>query len=66
VFAVGDGLAARGWYHDRQGPPDALHATVSNANAAVIEDWVDDLVAVAGAVRGQRVADRSTSYATLE
>jgi glutamate/tyrosine decarboxylase-like PLP-dependent enzyme len=66
VFAVGDGLAARGWYHDRQSPPDALHATVSNANATVIEDWVDDLVAVAEEVRGRRAADRSTSYATLE
>ena len=26
-FAVGDGLRARGWHLDRQGPPDSLHAT---------------------------------------
>ena len=66
VFALGDGLAARGWYHDRQSPPDSLHATVSNANVAAIEEWAADLGAVAAEVRGRRAADRSTSYATLE
>ena len=66
VFAVGDGLAARGWYHDRQGPPDSLHSTVSNGNADSIEAWVTDLEAVAVEVRGRRAEDRSTSYATLE
>ena len=66
VFAVGDGLGARGWYHDRQGPPDSLHSTVSNGNAASIEAWVADLGVVAAEVRGRRVEDRSTSYATLE
>jgi glutamate/tyrosine decarboxylase-like PLP-dependent enzyme len=66
VFAVGDELAARGWYHDRQGPPDSLHSTVSNANAAAIDAWLSDLDVIAAAVRGRRSADRSTSYATLE
>ena len=37
VFALGDALAARGWYHDRQGPPDSLHSTVSAGNAAALE-----------------------------
>ncbi|MEM1333219.1 MAG: aminotransferase class V-fold PLP-dependent enzyme, partial [Actinomycetota bacterium] len=32
VFALGDALLARGWYHDRQTPPDNLHSTVSNTN----------------------------------
>jgi sphinganine-1-phosphate aldolase len=66
VFAVGDALAARGWYHDRQRPPESLHSTVSNGNAASIEAWVADLGAAALEVRGRRAADRSTSYATLE
>jgi sphinganine-1-phosphate aldolase len=37
VFAVGDALAERGWFHDRQTPPDSLHSTVSRGNAPVIE-----------------------------
>lgn len=66
VFAVGEGLAARGWHHDRQGPPDALHSTVSNGNATSIGAWEADLRGVATEVRGRQAADRSTSYATLE
>jgi sphinganine-1-phosphate aldolase len=66
VFALGDALAARGWYHDRQGPPDSLHSTVSNGNAAVIEEWVRDLAACVDEVRGATSADRSTSYSTVE
>ncbi len=66
VFTIGDGLAARGWYHDRQGPPDSLHATVSRANASSIDEWIADLHAVVAEAGGQVTADRSTSYATLE
>ena len=66
AFAVGDGLAARGWYLDRQGPPDSLHATVSNANVAVIDDYLGDLAAVVAAVGGDRTDDRRTAYSTLE
>jgi glutamate/tyrosine decarboxylase-like PLP-dependent enzyme len=66
VFAVGDALAARGWLHDRQGPPDSLHSTVSAGNAAVIDEWIDDLRAAVTAVRDQTVDDRSTNYASLE
>jgi glutamate/tyrosine decarboxylase-like PLP-dependent enzyme len=66
VFAVGDALAARGWLHDRQGPPDSLHSTVSAGNAAVIDEWIADLRASVTAVRDQTADDRSTNYATLE
>ena len=66
VFAVGDALKAKGWYHDRQAPPDTLHSTVSAGNAPVIEEWLADLRAAVTAVRHRRVDDRSTSYATLE
>lgn len=66
AFAVGDALAARGWFHDRQGPPDTLHATVSAGNAPVIEEYLADLVDCAAEVAGTRAEDRSTSYATLE
>jgi sphinganine-1-phosphate aldolase len=66
VFAVGDALLARGWHVDRQKPPDSLHATVSAGNAPVIEEFLTDLAACVEEVGGTRLADRSTSYATLE
>lgn len=66
IFAVGDALAARGWYVDRQGPPESLHHTVSNGNAAVIEEYLVDLAAATASVGTSRVEDRSTRYATLE
>jgi len=66
VFALGDALQARGWYHDRQKPPDSLHATVSAGNAPVIEEYLAELAECVAELGGTRLADRSTSYATLE
>ncbi|MET0903431.1 MAG: aminotransferase class V-fold PLP-dependent enzyme [Acidimicrobiales bacterium] len=66
AFAVGDALLARGWFHDRQKPPDSLHSTVSAGNARVIEDYLADLARCVTEVGGTRLRDRSTSYATLE
>ncbi len=66
AFAVGDALLARGWYHDRQAPPDSLHSTVSNSNTGVIDDYLEALRDSVAEVRGERAADRSTEYATLE
>jgi hypothetical protein len=66
IFALGDALLARGWLLDRQGPPDSLHSTVSAGNAAVIDDYLDDLAACVDEVRGARADDRSTRYAGME
>jgi sphinganine-1-phosphate aldolase len=66
VFAVGDALLERGWYHDRQGPPDSLHSTVSNTNAGVLDDYLVALRECVAKVSGTRARDRSTNYATLE
>lgn len=66
VFALGDALLARGWFHDRQGPPDTLHSTVSNSNAGVMDEYLKDLAECAAEVRDRRSDDRSTNYATLE
>ena len=66
VFALGDALLERGWFHDRQTPPDSLHSTVSNSNTGAIQAYLADLAACADAVAGDRAADRSTDYATLE
>ena len=66
VFALGDALLERGWYHDRQTPPDNLHSTVSNTNTGAIETYLEDLAECVAAVRGTSTDDRSTTYATLE
>jgi len=66
VFALGDALQAKGWFHDRQKPPDSLHSTVSAGNAPVIEEYLADLRDCVAAVGGTRLTDRNTNYATLE
>jgi sphinganine-1-phosphate aldolase len=66
MFAVGDALAADGWFHDRQTPPDSLHSTVSNGNAAVVDDYLSALRSCMAAVGADQTDDRSTNYATLE
>lgn len=66
AFAVGDALLARGWFHDRQTPPDSLHSTVSNSNTGVIGEYLKTLAECVAEVRGDRASDRSTNYATLE
>ena len=66
MFALGDALLAKGWYHDRQKPPDNLHSTVSNTNTGVVQDYLDDLATCVADVTGTTTDDRSTTYATLE
>jgi glutamate/tyrosine decarboxylase-like PLP-dependent enzyme len=66
VFALGDALRARGWYLDRQGPPDSLHSTVSNSNTGVVDQYLEDLAASVAEVDGATTPDRATTYATLE
>jgi glutamate/tyrosine decarboxylase-like PLP-dependent enzyme len=66
IFAVGDALAERGWYLDRQHRPDSLHATISNGNVPVADQFLADLADSVAATLGQAANDRSTSYATLE
>ncbi|MEZ5560160.1 MAG: aminotransferase class V-fold PLP-dependent enzyme [Pseudomonadales bacterium] len=66
MFALGDALLERGWFHDRQKPPDTLHSTVSNSNTGVIDQYLADLRECVERVRDRRAGDRSTNYATLE
>ncbi|MGZ8766139.1 MAG: hypothetical protein ACXW2C_10660 [Acidimicrobiia bacterium] len=66
VFLVADGLRERGWYFDRQTPPDSLHATVQAGNAEHIPELLDDVATVVATVGDRRTDDRSTEYASLE
>lgn len=66
VFALGDALARRGWYHGRQYPPPSLHATVSAGTAAVIDQYLIDLAATVDEVRSTAANGDAGAYATLE
>ena len=64
IFAVGERLAAEGWYLDRQNRPDSLHATVHAGSAATVPRLVADLRRAVKAVRDQRTRTerRDTTY----
>lgn len=66
VFLIGDALRTRGWYFDRQGPPDSLHATLQASNAKQVPALLDDFAEVVTEVGHRRTSDRSTEYAALE
>jgi glutamate/tyrosine decarboxylase-like PLP-dependent enzyme len=62
IFAVGERLAADGWYLDRQNRPDSLHATVHAGSAATVPALVDDLRRAVVAVGPTRTERRDTTY----
>jgi glutamate/tyrosine decarboxylase-like PLP-dependent enzyme len=62
IFAVGERLAADGWYLDRQNRPDSLHATVHAGSAATVPALVDDLRRAVKAVGSTRTEQRDTTY----
>ena len=43
VFAIADLLWTKGWYVDRQTPPDSLHCTVNAVHDQVIDMFLSDL-----------------------
>ena len=51
VYEVGDEMAARGWYLDRQQFPASLHVTVNYAHAASADQFLADLQASAALAR---------------
>jgi sphinganine-1-phosphate aldolase len=66
VFAVADELWRRGWYLDRQGPPNSLHCTVNAVHAGVVRDFLGDLAGAVETVRASGGHAGSGSYATVE
>ncbi len=63
-FAVGAGLAERGWVVDQQQPPPSLHCTVNAVHDGVIEEFLITLRGVLDDVRGQRARQRA--YGVVE
>lgn len=43
VFALADALIARGWYMDKQSPPDSIHLTVNASHSPMVEPFLNDL-----------------------
>jgi len=62
IFAVGERLAADGWYLDRQNRPDSLHATVHASSATTVPALVTDLRRAVAAVGSTRTDRRDTTY----
>ena len=64
IYAVADGLAARGWYVDRQAPPASIHLTVNAVHAATYREFLSDLSHVLGHVEGR--GGKARTYGTME
>jgi glutamate/tyrosine decarboxylase-like PLP-dependent enzyme len=62
IFAVGERVAAAGWYLDRQSRPDSLHATVHAGSAATVPALVADLGRAVRAVGSSLAERRDTPY----
>ena len=65
VFAVADELWQRGWYIDRQTPPDSLHCTVNAIHHDKIESFVNDLELATKTVLMNKKTGGRGSYGTL-
>ncbi len=66
VYAVADGLWARGWYVDRQAPPASLHCTVNAVHDGLVPALLADLDAVVASCVMQRAGGGVGVYGTLE
>jgi glutamate/tyrosine decarboxylase-like PLP-dependent enzyme len=66
VFAVADELRRRGWYVDRQTPPDSLHCTVSAVHLNTMGAFLDDLDSSVNTVLSTRLSGDVGAYGNLE
>jgi len=65
VYAVADEMWARGWYVDRQEPPQSLHCTVNAVHEAVIDSMLADLDACISTVLDTGKSGEVGAYGTL-
>ena len=66
VFAIADELSKRGWYVDRQTPPDSLHCTVNAIHHDKIDWFARDLRDCVETVLNQRSTGNGGAYGTIE
>ena len=65
VFAIADELAKRGWYVDRQTPPDSLHCTVNAIHHDKIDWFARDLHESVAIALDQKTSGSVGNYGTL-
>jgi glutamate/tyrosine decarboxylase-like PLP-dependent enzyme len=66
IFAVADALWRRGWYVDRQMPPDSLHLTVNAVHDGRIGEFVADLDASIAEVAARSASGTAGAYGTVD
>ena len=66
VFAVADELSKRGWYVDRQTPPDSLHCTVNAIHHDKIDCFTKDLHECVAIALSQQSSGSVGTYGTVE
>ncbi|MDA2955151.1 MAG: aminotransferase class V-fold PLP-dependent enzyme [Actinomycetota bacterium] len=66
VFAIADELSKRGWYVDRQTPPDSLHCTVNAIHHDKIDWFTRDLHECVAIALAQRSSGSVGTYGTVE
>ena len=65
VFAVADELSKRGWYVDRQTPPDSLHCTVNAIHHDKIDWFARDLHESVSIALDQKTSGSVGTYGNL-
>ena len=63
VFALADALQGRGWYVDRQTPPDSIHMTVHAGHEHTVDSFLADLRDLLPSL--ERRGGGAGSYATI-
>ncbi len=66
VFAIADALAERGWYVDRQSPPDSVHCTIHAGHVSTIEAFISDVRACTSDVAASSRRGSAGAYGTVE
>lgn len=66
VFALADALWRRGWYVDRQGPPDSLHCMVNAVHADHLDEFELDLRAAVDEVIASGSDGAQGAYGSIE
>lgn len=60
IYAVADGMEARGWFCYRERFPRGIHLMLSAGHAAIVDRYLADLAAATEDVRAGRVLGRET------
>jgi len=66
VFALADALWRRGWYLDRQGPPDTLHCMVNAVHADHLDEFETDLRSAVAEVAAAGATGQQGAYGSIE